>query len=56
MSAIRMMCPNCGATYFAGMVGSTPWPAHVCPKQYVKLDPAGGLLAAVPLKETTNDG
>lgn len=30
MSAIKMTCPRCKATFLAGMVGSTPWPAHVC--------------------------
>jgi hypothetical protein len=31
MSAIQMTCTRCGGQYFAGMVGSRPWPAHVCP-------------------------
>ena len=31
MSAIWMECEVCGEEYIAGMVGSTPWPAHRCP-------------------------
>jgi hypothetical protein len=30
MSAIWMKCKNCGGQYITGMVGMTPWPAHVC--------------------------
>jgi hypothetical protein len=30
MSAIQMTCARCGGHYLAGMVGSTPWPAHMC--------------------------
>lgn len=31
MSAINMTCWRCNGFYIAGMVGSTPWPAHICP-------------------------
>lgn len=31
MSAIWVKCRRCGGTYITGMVGMTPWPAHVCP-------------------------
>jgi len=24
-------CPDCGHDYFAGVVGTTPVPAHICP-------------------------
>lgn len=30
MSAIKCRCRRCGAVYFSGMVGSTPWPRHQC--------------------------
>jgi hypothetical protein len=30
MSAILTECEHCGAQYMVGVVGSTPWPAHVC--------------------------
>lgn len=33
MSAMRATCPACGARYMAGVVGSTPWPAHKCPTE-----------------------
>lgn len=26
-----MQCDNCQGVYITGMVGMTPWPAHVCP-------------------------
>lgn len=26
-----MRCDHCGGRFIAGVVGSTPWPAHVCP-------------------------
>lgn len=32
ISAIQMTCSRCGARYLAGMVGSRPWPPHVCPE------------------------
>lgn len=41
MSAIFVKCPNCGQTYITGMVGSTPWPAHVCPS-LKDMSPMGG--------------
>jgi hypothetical protein len=40
MSAIQMICPDCGARYLAGVVGTTPWPAHVCPKGTVSGPPS----------------
>lgn len=43
MSAILMTCKGCGATYMAGVVGSTPWPRHECPS------PTLSSLAADPL-------
>jgi hypothetical protein len=39
MSAILMMCSRCGGRFIAGVIGITPWPAHVCP------DGAKGALA-----------
>lgn len=44
MSAILMTCSRCGATYLAGVVGTTPWPAHQCANAHVvkDLSPLGG--------------
>ena len=53
MSAIRMRCARCGNVYIAGVVGSTPWPAHVCPPYghqpvtVVRRDDALAALSAV---------
>jgi hypothetical protein len=31
MSAFWLRCDRCGQNYVGGVVGSTPWPTHVCP-------------------------
>lgn len=30
MSAIYLTCEFCNETYIAGVVGTAPWPPHVC--------------------------
>lgn len=46
MSAIKMTCPQCGTVYFAGVVGRTPWPAHICPEVLEKQRQAEQNLAS----------
>lgn len=48
MSAIEMHCNRCGSNFFAGVVGSTPWPAHVCPDGTRDAPTASGWLTHAP--------
>lgn len=43
MSAVQMVCFKCGVHYIAGVVGTTPWPAHQCEDEIAR---ANELVAA----------
>lgn len=56
MSAIEMTCRRCGACYLAGIVGSRPWPAHVCPDLLKAQREAEQNLAAALAEQGTLTG